>query len=335
MCSSSPARTPKLQLTAEEPPTGECWIPPEKIPHIQGQRRSPNKMAGGAKSHLESNPIPARDDCKAQTRTQGPQMRDWARPTFECLCISCGGACQQWPIARKGALAAADLGSMPCEPHHRAPNRQSTNWRIIISKKFTHCFESSMVHNRFPMWGSGNGTENSQGTWLWRPGWFDYITSTVLEKQTLGGHKQNPGCTMTQDKEAVTTQESDSDFPVSVQESLVEAWVDSGCCGIRGTDYNSSGINPFEWCCHYPYKAWPQAKLQGGNTAPCQSTENWIKDLLNMTPPIRIRLRLPIASPSHQKASTSLLSLSIRGEIEWKSQLQKTNQIDHLDHSLL
>ena len=51
---------------------------------------------------------------------------------------------------------------------------------------------------------------------------------------------------MTQDKEAVTTQESDSDFPVSVQESLVEAWVDSGCCGIRGTDYNSSGINPFE-----------------------------------------------------------------------------------------
>ena len=68
----------------------------------------------------------------------------------------------------------------------------------------------------------------------------------MLEKQTLGGHKQNPGCTMTQDKEAVTTQESDSDFPVSVQESLVEAWVDSGCCGIRGTDYNSSVINPFE-----------------------------------------------------------------------------------------
>ena len=45
--SSSPARTPKLQLAAEQPSTGECWVPghQKKIPHIQGQRRSHNKMA--------------------------------------------------------------------------------------------------------------------------------------------------------------------------------------------------------------------------------------------------------------------------------------------------
>ena len=30
MCSSSPARTPKLQLTAEQPMTGERWIPSKK-----------------------------------------------------------------------------------------------------------------------------------------------------------------------------------------------------------------------------------------------------------------------------------------------------------------
>ena len=31
---SSSARTPKLQLTAEQPSTGECWIPPKKdTPH--------------------------------------------------------------------------------------------------------------------------------------------------------------------------------------------------------------------------------------------------------------------------------------------------------------
>ena len=29
---SSSARTPKLQLAAEQPSTGECWIPPKKIP---------------------------------------------------------------------------------------------------------------------------------------------------------------------------------------------------------------------------------------------------------------------------------------------------------------
>ena len=30
MRSFSPARTPKLQLAAEQQSTGECWIPPEK-----------------------------------------------------------------------------------------------------------------------------------------------------------------------------------------------------------------------------------------------------------------------------------------------------------------
>jgi len=32
VCSSSPVRTPKLQLTAEQLSTGESWIPLEKIP---------------------------------------------------------------------------------------------------------------------------------------------------------------------------------------------------------------------------------------------------------------------------------------------------------------
>ena len=36
-----------------------------------------------------------------------------------------------------------------------------------------------------------------------------------------------------------------------------------------------------------------------------------------------------------QEASTSLLSSSIREQKEWKSQSQKTNQTDHMDHSLV
>ena len=32
MRSSSPSRTPKLQLAAEQPSIGECWISPKKIP---------------------------------------------------------------------------------------------------------------------------------------------------------------------------------------------------------------------------------------------------------------------------------------------------------------
>ena len=43
----------------------------------------------------------------------------------------------------------------------------------------------------------------------------------------------------------------------------------------------------------------------------------------------------PTARPSHQYASTSLVSFSIRGQAEWKPQSQKTNQTDHLGHSLV
>ena len=53
------------------------WGDFEEIPHLQGQRRSPSKMVGGGKSHLESNPTPARDAHSAQTylvctRTERP-----------------------------------------------------------------------------------------------------------------------------------------------------------------------------------------------------------------------------------------------------------------------
>ena len=51
---------------------------------------------------------------------------------------------------------------------------------------------------------------------------------TGLGKQTLGGYKQNFVHTRTQEKGAVTPQETDSDLPMSVQESLAEMWVGSG-----------------------------------------------------------------------------------------------------------
>ena len=56
-----------------------------------------------------------------------------------------------------------------------------------------------------------------------------------LGKQTLGGHKQNLVCTRTQEKGAVTLQETDPDLPVNVrdvpvgvQESPVEVRVGGG-----------------------------------------------------------------------------------------------------------
>ena len=35
---------------------------------------------------------------------------DWARPSFECLSVSCRNTGQQWPTTGEGTLGAADLG---------------------------------------------------------------------------------------------------------------------------------------------------------------------------------------------------------------------------------
>ena len=65
---SSPVRTPNLKLIAEKPSKENVGYHQKEIPHVQGQRRSPSKMVGGVQSHLESNPIPARESQKAQTK---------------------------------------------------------------------------------------------------------------------------------------------------------------------------------------------------------------------------------------------------------------------------
>ena len=75
----------------------------------------------------------------------------------------------------------------------------------------------------------------------------------------LEGLKQNHVCTRTQKKGAVIPQETEPDLPLSIQESLVEAWVYSGLPQGQRTEYNSHGscrvlaqvllkkdINPFE-----------------------------------------------------------------------------------------
>ena len=86
------------------------WSNFEKIPYIQMQRRSPSKMVGGVKSHLESNPIPARDTQRTQTNldTRGPR-HPTETETELCVSVSCGGTSQQRTAAGAGALGAADV----------------------------------------------------------------------------------------------------------------------------------------------------------------------------------------------------------------------------------
>ena len=84
----------------------------KKIPHIQEQSKSPNKMVKRAKSCLESNLITTRDAWRAQTKSctfQYPETPQEIEPDLP-LSVSSRCTSKKWPATGTGALAAADLG---------------------------------------------------------------------------------------------------------------------------------------------------------------------------------------------------------------------------------
>ena len=97
--------------------------------------------------------------------------------------------------------------------------------------------------------------------------WLQSPSAVILEPKKIKGTNRTL-CTRTQEKGAVTSQETDPDLPKSVQESPVEAWVSSGLLQGQGP-----------WVCAWElFKevgiifitstiVWPQVKQQGGNTA--------------------------------------------------------------------
>ena len=73
--------------------------------------------------------------------------------------------------------------------------------------------------------------------------------------------------TKTQEKGAVAPQETDPDLPVSVQESLVEAWVSGGLLWGRGHWVWQDLLKEVTIFFITSTIVWPQVKQQGGNTA--------------------------------------------------------------------
>ena len=80
----------------------------------------------------------------------------------------------------------------------------------------------------------------------------------------------------------------------------------------RGTGSSSASWGLWKEVAISSTRVWPQVKHREG-TQPRPSTENWIKDLLSMAPPIRTRPSFPSVSLSHQEASISLLSSPSEG----------------------
>ena len=162
---------------------------------------------------------------------------------------------------------------------------------LYLEKRKIYCIWSFST-TEFPTWGYAKGTENPQAIWLWSSVGFDYRIYTRLRKQTLRRQKQNLAHARTQEKGAVAPQKTDPDVPVSVQESLTEVWVDSGLLQGQG-DWIPQCLHKTFWR-RSPLSSLPPPLfgLRSNNregTQPRASAESWIKDLLNMAPPIRTR----------------------------------------------
>ena len=99
---------------------------------------------------------------------------------------------------------------------------------------------------------------------------FDYRKSTGLGKQTLGGHKQKFVCTRSQDKRVVSSEETEPDLPVSVQEYPVEAWPATGSGAVNTT------VPPFEGG-HYPHHSLALGKTTGKEHSPAQQQKIGLK----------------------------------------------------------
>ena len=136
-----------------------------------------------------------------------------------------------------------------------------------------------------------------QQMWVWhKPSWRrsplthhrTARTSTGLGKQTLDRHKRNLLHTRTQEKGAVTPQETDPDLPGSVQ-------VSGGGVGRRAPAAGWGHLLKEVAIIFITSTiVWSQANNREG-TQPCPSTENWIKDLLSMALPIRKRPSFPFS----------------------------------------
>ena len=89
------------------------------------------------------------------------------------------------------------------------------------------------------------------------------------------------------------------------------------CCRVGGTECGSAWDLLKEVIIIFITSTivWPQVNNREG-TQPYPSTENWIKVLLSKALPIRTKPSFPLSQSLYQEASISLLSFSVRGQID-------------------
>ena len=110
------------------------------------------------------------------------------------------------------------------------------------------------------------------------------------------------------------------------------------CCRVGGTKCSSTCRGPFKgghYYLYYLHHSLVSSQTTGREHSPTHQQKIGLKIYWVWLCPLEQDPISPTVSLLNQKASISLLSFSIRGQTEWKPQLQKTNQSDHMDHNLV
>ena len=282
-------------------------------------------MAGRAESHLKSNLTPRKgEEHKQKLVAPGPPGRGTLTPTRPWARLT-----RVWGLLRRQGSAAAchrDWGfgssspgmlsvlayiifeEITISPTTESPSGQSTNWRTIIPKKFSHCFESSRPHSRLPNLGI------QQRDWEF-PGNFTlkviriWLQNFHRTGETNSQRTQIKTC-VPQEKGAVTPQETESDLSVSARESEVGAWVDTGLLQGQG---------------HWQQPSWevpcasrsPFGRSSGQTIAkhrPTHQQKTGLKIYWAWSCPSEKNPVFPTASPSHQEDYTSLILINQRAD---------------------
>ena len=215
------------------------------------------------------------------------------------------GKCSEWHKSSWRKSPLAPLESHPVgNPQIREQFYLRSSWTVAKLLGPTRDFQT---------WKSGKSTENPRETESWRA-------------------QQNLLCTRTQEKGTVTPEETCLLVSSNLQwrHGLVVA-----CCRVRGTEHDSVCMGPFEGVHHYLHYLHHNL-VSGQKTGRGHSPAHQQKIELKVywawpCPPEQDPVSLTVSLP-HQEASISLLSLSMKGWTESKSQTQKTNQSDHMDH---
>ena len=167
---------------------------------------------------------------------------------------------------------------------------------------------------------------------------FDYRTYTGLGKQTLGGHRQSLCAPGPRGGEQWPHRRL-TQTCLWVSRSL---WWRQGlavaCCRDGDTECASAYTGPFEGgqhCLHCLHNSLVSGQITVREHSPAQCQKIGLKIYWPWPCPSEQDPVFHTVSLFHKEASISLLSLSIRGQREWKPQLPKTNQTDHMDHSFV